>query len=214
MSIIKHAVISAAGMGTRLGLNQPKCLVEINNKKIIAYLLELVKDIEDIRIVVGFMEKDVIDYVKNIRSDVTFVRNPDYKTTTNSYSVYLATKDLKEPYLMVDGDLLINQPSYLDFINKVAISPRQSLIGITKAKTEEAVFVSLNSEQQIISFTREQGQLYEWSGLAYFSNIVINEQGGYIFSELEKYLPLKTQHIVCWEIDTPDDLELARKEYY
>ena len=35
MQYPKHAVILAAGLGSRLGLNIPKCLVEIDGKKII-----------------------------------------------------------------------------------------------------------------------------------------------------------------------------------
>ena len=57
MSIIKHAVISAAGMGSRLGLNMPKCLLQFSGTTIIQHQLELLKDIEDIRIIVGFMEE-------------------------------------------------------------------------------------------------------------------------------------------------------------
>ena len=33
MSIIKHAIISAAGMGTRIGLNMPKCLLKFSSIK-------------------------------------------------------------------------------------------------------------------------------------------------------------------------------------
>ena len=81
MSIIKHAVISAAGMGTRLGLNMPKCLLQFSGVSIIKHQLELLKDIEDIRVVVGFMEEDVINVVKSIRNDAVFVRNPHYQDT-------------------------------------------------------------------------------------------------------------------------------------
>ena len=64
MSSIKHAIISAAGMGTRLGLNAPKCLLQFNGISIIQHQLDLLKDIEDVRIVVGFMEESVVKTVK------------------------------------------------------------------------------------------------------------------------------------------------------
>ena len=92
MSSIKHAIISAAGMGTRLGLNAPKCLLQFNGISIIQHQLDLLKDIEDVRIVVGFMEESVVKTVKAIRSDVVFVRNPFYQTTSNNYSISLGTK--------------------------------------------------------------------------------------------------------------------------
>ena len=79
MSSIKNAIISAAGMGTRLGLNIPKCLLKFNGISIIEHQLKLLKDIESVRVVVGFMEEDVIKTVKFFRNDVIFVRNPDYQ---------------------------------------------------------------------------------------------------------------------------------------
>ena len=59
MSFIKHAIISAAGMGTRLGLNTPKCLLKFNGVSIIEHQLDLLRDVEDVRVVVGFMEEDL-----------------------------------------------------------------------------------------------------------------------------------------------------------
>ena len=57
---------------------------------------------------VGFKEEEVINYVRKIRQDVVFVRNPNYSTTTNSYSLYLGTYDLREPYLTIDGDMIVD----------------------------------------------------------------------------------------------------------
>ena len=89
---VKNAVICAAGLGSRLGLNVPKCLVPIGSEKLIYYLLQLVKDIENVHIVVGYKEEEVIKYVRSIRNNVVFVRNPNYNTTSNSHSLYLGSK--------------------------------------------------------------------------------------------------------------------------
>lgn len=208
MSIVKHAIISAAGMGSRLQLNIPKCLVEIDGKKLIDYQLELLEDIEDVRIVVGFKEMDVINHVLQKRKDVTFIRNPDYQKTSNSYSVYLATKDLKEPFISLDGDLLLEPDSFINFIKHC---DNHSLIAITESKTEEAVFVNIDDDSNIIDFKLSPPTKYEWSGLAYIKGFSIEKNGGYIFKELEKHLPLKSIIINCHEIDTPEDLHSAYK---
>ena len=47
-------VISCAGMGTRLGLGCTKALVEIEGKTLIERQLEILKDYDDIRVVVGY----------------------------------------------------------------------------------------------------------------------------------------------------------------
>ena len=204
MQVVKHVVISAAGMGSRLGLDMPKCLVEIDGRKLIDYQLDLLEDVKDVRIVVGFMEEMVIEHVRKIRNDVVFVRNPDYQKTTNSYSLYLATKDLKEPFLAIDGDLLIDPESFKNFLDKC--KDNDSLVGITKSKTEEAVFVDLDKSKNVVGFKTSPRTKYEWSGMAYFHNIPTTPHVGYVFRILENYLPLKSVEILCHEIDTPRDL--------
>ena len=64
-------IICCAGMGTRLGIGTTKALIDINNKPLIYYQLELLKDFEDVRIVVGFQAEEVIKVVNMYRKDVT-----------------------------------------------------------------------------------------------------------------------------------------------
>ncbi|UNM06417.1 MAG: NTP transferase domain-containing protein [Holosporaceae bacterium] len=79
MQPIKHAVILAAGLGSRLGLDLPKCLVEVHGKKLIEYQLNLLSEIPNVYIVVGFKEKKSWRWQKKVRPDVIFVRNPTTK---------------------------------------------------------------------------------------------------------------------------------------
>ena len=78
MSPIEHAVISAAGIGSRLGLNKPKCLVEVGGKTLLAQHLERLAEIPNVWVVVGFQEELVIEQVRNLRRDAIIVRNPDF----------------------------------------------------------------------------------------------------------------------------------------
>ena len=178
----------------------------------IDYQLDLLHDIEDVRIVVGFMEEAVINHVREIRSDALFVRNPDYRTTSNSYSLYLATKDLREPFVAIDGDLLIDPASFSEFLERCH-GPK-SVIGVTESKTEEAVFVQLDGAgENVIAFTRETKCDYEWCGLAYLANIAIHRNQGYLYREIEQHIPLPAQKVKCFEIDTPEDLNTAIENF-
>ena len=87
MQNVEHVIISCAGLGSRLGLNKPKCLVEIGGRALIDYQLDLLKDIPDIRIVVGFMEEELIEHVRSIHPNVTFIRNPDYNGINLPYLI-------------------------------------------------------------------------------------------------------------------------------
>lgn len=210
MSNIKHAIISAAGLGSRLGLNKPKCLLRINGKSIINLQLNLLTQIEDVRVIVGFKEQEVINEVLSVRRDVTFVRNPDFSTTSNSYSLYLATKDFKEPYLTIDGDLIINKESFNSFLQEC---DSETIIGVSRTNSEDAVFVVTNKEGRIISFTRELKGKYEWAGIAYLNNIKINPKINFQYENFLKYLPLRKKIIDCLEIDTPNDLAIVLKRF-
>lgn len=211
MQNVKHAVIACAGYGSRLGLNKPKCLVEINGRTLLSYLLEILSEIEDVRIVVGFMEDEVIQEAIRINPQVVIIRNPDYRNTTNAYSVYLATRDLIDPFLIVDGDMAINKKSFHQFLEK--IKHGKSIIGICEAKTKDAVFVELDSEEQVSKFQRTHPTGFEWCGIAYLDGIKIGENGKYVFNEIEPYLPLPSYCFNCFEIDTPEDMELMVKGF-
>jgi choline kinase len=204
---IKTAVICAAGLGSRLGLDTPKCLVNIEGKPLIYYLLKALEEVPNIRIVVGFKEEEVIKCVRSIRKDVVFVRNPIYMSTTNAYSLYLGSHDLSDGFLNIDGDMYITKENLIKFDQN--IKEGNNLIGITKSYTEDAVFVRLNSNDEVVQFSRDRISDFEWTGIAYFSDIKIRVSGGYVYEELENKLPIKSCLIECYEIDTPKDLEFV-----
>lgn len=209
---IKNVVICAAGFGSRLGLNMPKCLVPFGQHKLIYYILELVKDIPNVRVVVGYKDKEVIDYVKSIRKDVVFIRNKDYATTSNSQSLHLGSKDLTEPFFSIDGDLIIDPNSFKSFAKFCEQNKDEDILGVTLAKTDDAVFTLVDNNQYITKFSRERIDNYEWSGLAYFSQIKISDSPNYVFEQVTEYLPILSTQVICWEIDTPNDLTKAQNE--
>ncbi len=207
---IKNAVICAAGFGSRLGLDMPKCLVPIGKHKLIYYLLGLLKDVENVRIVVGYKEEEVIEYVKSIRNDVVFVRNPQYASTSNSYSLYLGSKDIQDGFLTIDGDMIISPDNFTNFID--SCNAGEDRLGLTPSKTDDAVFVAVNEKDEAVEFSREKISDFEWSGIAYFATIKMSEVQNYVYEQLLDKLPIKTSTLDCYEIDTPNDLNLALNE--
>jgi choline kinase len=210
MQNIKHAIISAAGLGSRLGLDIPKCLVGINGTSLIERQLSLLNEIEDVRVVIGFKETEVINHVVKIRRDVVFVRNPDYASTSNSHSLYLATKDLKDPFLTIDGDLIIEPNSFKSFVRAC---DKDTIIGVSRTASEDAVFVLTNNKGFITGFSRKIKTPFEWTGLAYLNGVQIDKTKNYQFESFEKLLPLRKMVIDCNEIDTPGDLEKVIQSY-
>ncbi|WP_409200796.1 NTP transferase domain-containing protein [Methanobrevibacter sp. DSM 116169] len=211
MKKINCAVISAAGMGTRLGYNIPKTLVDItDDRKIIDYQLELVKDIEDVRLVVGYKSDKVSKYVSTKREDIKIIHNQGYETNSTCYSIHLATEKLNEPYIAIDGDLLINKNEFNNFVNAF---DGNTLLGITPAKTEDGVYVNLNESEEVTSFQRNPHTKYEWANIACINKpVIINKDKPFVYPQFEEHLPLKYFLFEnCFEVDTPGDLEVALK---
>ena len=120
MSPIEHAVISAAGIGSRLGLNKPKCLVEVGGKTLLAQHLERLAEIPNVWVVVGFQEELVIEQVRNLRRDAIIVRNPDFDRTNTLQSIHRVSRYLDRRFLAVDGDTFIENRSFERFLRAAA----------------------------------------------------------------------------------------------
>lgn len=208
MSVVKHAVIAAAGLGSRLGMGKPKCLIEFSGTTILEHQLGLLHDIEDVRVVVGFEEERVIALIKEIRSDVIIVRNPAYRTTTTLHSYAMGAEYLKENCLFMDGDILFQPSSFNSFL--LACKRNEPLIGVTKAKTKDAVYTVTNEKFEVESFSRTTLTPFEWANIVWidpdkFANPIATS----VYERLTAYLPLKTKEITSYEIDTKEDMDNA-----
>ena len=89
MSSSLSVVLSCAGIGSRLGLGQTKALVQIAGKSLIGWQMELFAQVEDLRVVVGYQARDVIEEVRKYRNDVIFCYNHNYFQTKTGYSYVL-----------------------------------------------------------------------------------------------------------------------------
>lgn len=219
MPSVKHAIIAAAGVGSRLGLGRTKCLLEINHQPLIAYLLKLLEDVEDVRIVVGFQEQDVIDTVLRYRRNVTFVRNPDYLSTSTLTSYWLGGQGIDENCLFMDADIIFEPESFVRFKKTCVYNRQDNIIGITPTKTHDAVFVSV-ADSKVVGFSREHKTDYEWANLCFIHPQLLTSAGESVFQQLTQHLPLTAHEIQSFEIDTKGDMEqairssIARNEFY
>lgn len=211
MSTIESVVITAAGLGSRLGLNMPKCLVEIEGRPLIHHQLDATRDLPDVRVVVGFREREVVSAVREVRDDVLFVRNPNYLHTSNVESLRLGSVALSKKFITLDGDVLINYSNFSHFLTNAAESG--PLVGVVKKSTDEAVSVEIDEENnQILRFhlpARPQ-DLFEWSGIAAIQAIQ-SQSAGYVYTLLDRLLPVSYIELELYEIDTEEDLKRARE---
>ncbi|MBA4137972.1 MAG: nucleotidyltransferase [Opitutus sp.] len=214
MPTVKHAVIAVAGLGSRLGHGKPKCLVEVAGRRILEWQLELLRAVPDVRLVVGYLEHEVIEAAFKLRRDLTIVRNPAYRTTTTQQSYWLGARFLEEPCLYLDGDIIFERESFHAFLTSAAT--RAPLIGVTQAKTEQAVFAATEAGADegalsVTGFSRTERSLWEWANVACLPPGMLQENGRDVFSRLALHTPLPAQAVECFEVDTEADLVQARE---
>jgi choline kinase len=212
MQTVAHAVIAVAGLGSRLGHGKPKCLVEVAGRPILDWQLELLADVPDVRIVTGYLEHEVIETALRLRRDLTIVRNPAYRTTTTQQSYWLGARYLAEACLYLDGDIIFEPASFRAFLQ--AAATRTPLIGVTEAKTEQAVFAAVEPGAtepglSVTGFSRTERSLWEWANVACLPPGMLQENGRDVFSRLALHTPLAAQAVECCEVDTEADLAQA-----
>ena len=185
MSSVKSVVISCAGIGSRLGLGLTKALVQINGRSLISWQLELFKDVEDIRIVIGFQANDIIEEVRKHRQDVIFIFNHRYFETKTGASFYLGARHANSEILEWDGDLLVHPDDV-----KMLLDTEGEFICYSDKTSDDAVFVRTDEQGTVLEFSRESGD-YEWTGPACICkrNLVYSSQN--VFNMFESHLPMR-----------------------
>ena len=105
------AVLCAAGVGSRmrpLTLDRPKGLLPLGGKLLIEHMLDGISacGIRDIIIVVGHCAEKVREAVGESYGDcrITYVENPEYRTTQNIYSLWLAREHVTDGMVFFNAD--------------------------------------------------------------------------------------------------------------
>jgi glucose-1-phosphate thymidylyltransferase len=147
------AVILAAGEGRRLRPfteTLPKVMLPVANKPILEYVVDAVKKsgISEIIIVVGYKKEVIMEYFKNYKGvKITYVQQD--KQLGTSHALLQAKKEIKEPFIVISGDNLIDQKSISNLIKDnsrysilIKENPHPSKYGVVfieKGKLKEIV---------------------------------------------------------------------------
>ena len=144
-------------MGRRLGEltgDNTKCMLEVNNVRLIDRTLECLTSypLSRIVLVIGYKGENVKHYVGNSYKEVeiVYVENPIYDKTNNIYSLYLA-KDylLEEDTILLESDL-IYEPAV---IKRIIENDYPNLALVDKYESwMDGTVVTLNTENKISNF--------------------------------------------------------------
>lgn len=230
------AVILNSGRGERLRpltRYTPKTLIEIGNKPLLGHQMDnlIGSDIGDIIITTGPFENKIKKYLdENYPStNVTYVRNPKYRTTNYLYSMWLTRKLIDEDIILLHGDLLFDK---ILIKRLVAEACRNCVLINKKIKPPEKDFKAIIVNNRVVKIGVEffgknaffSAPLYKFSKLSFLfwleeigkslkkGNLRIYAEQ--VLNEISSKIPLHPVYFteeICLEIDTVEDLKLARK---
>ena len=128
---VTTALLLAAGTGSRLRPlteNAPKCLTEVGGIPILGRLVNSLRaqKINRLIVVIGHQRNRIREFLRDNAADmqIDYVTNPEYRTTNNIYSLWLARKQIRESFLLVESDLVFEASMLTDLLqpDKIAIS--------------------------------------------------------------------------------------------
>jgi choline kinase len=228
-----QAVILAAGLGRRIGSSSnsvPKCLLEVNGKKILRHQLDALRShgVQDVVVVVGYLGEKIRDF---LGPTVSYVENTVYEESNSSYSLWLAKDRLVGDFIYLNADLIFDGA----ILKRLLDHPAENAIAIDSSRImfEDDMFkVSLKygrvselnkrldarkasaSAPGPVKFSR-RGRDVLFSELDRIIGHGDKNQWCYsIFGRIAERVDLRGVEIagLPWiEVDTDEDLEQARK---
>jgi len=234
------AVLLAAGEARRLRPltdDRPKCLLDVGSETILARAVRILAEngIDRFTVVDGY-RGDMIRSALNAGFsglDFSFIRNEDFASTNNAWSLMLADHDVTEPMFLLDSDIVF-EPAV---IRRLLEHPAPNRLGLrtTGEIGAEEMKAALAADGRVSGLSKELDPLAaagESVGLEIFSpefvaalypvlrrrlheEARVNEFYEAAFAELidtgHEVRPVNLESLICLEIDTAEDLAAARR---
>jgi phosphoenolpyruvate phosphomutase len=230
------ALILASGKGERLypvTKEIPKPLAEIRNRAILGIQLDnlIGCGIKDVIITTGFFEAKIKEYIEERFPDinVSYVHNPRYNSTNYIYSMWLTKEFIDDDIILLHGDLLfekklleriIDEKGNRVLVNKkievpekdfkaVIVNDRVIKIGIE--------FIGKNAFACLPMYKFSKSDFLFWLNECeqYIGKREVNIYAENVFNNISDELllyPLYFNNELCMEIDTKEELEIARNK--
>jgi len=236
------AIILAAGMGRRLAMGVPKCLIEIAGSSILKRQIGAFRTVgvSHFVIVIGHRGQEIRQHIADESGRFTFVVNERFAETNTLYSLYLARDHFGSGFFYTNGDVVFDRR----LASRLAESTHATVMAVKPGRCgHEEVKVTVEpglapdgSHARIARIGKHLDPERAWGefiGPARFGAGIIpafreilthcvEHEGivGDLFESAIDRLCMVGHEIMgidigdlpCGEIDFPEDLEYARRE--
>ncbi len=239
--LITTALLLAAGTGTRLQPltdDCPKCLTEVRGVPILGRLVSclIAQGFSRLVVVVGYRDEQIRDYLESHASGLTvhFVDCREYATTNNIYSLWRAREHIREPFVLIESDLVFDSHllGLMRVRDRIAVGRFSSRsIGTAVAINEFGRVLSFrvgadpcasalgHKTVNVYSLSSETWREVVWRLDRRIAAGKVHDYYEVVFAEMvaEGSLTLQSVHFDegRWcEIDTLDDLRVAERIFF
>ncbi|MDL2206360.1 phosphoenolpyruvate mutase [Eubacteriales bacterium OttesenSCG-928-N13] len=231
------ALILNSGLGSRMGIltsDQPKCMTEVaHGETILSRQLTLISaaGIDEAVITTGLYDAALVEYCASLALPIklTFVNNPEYRSTNYIYSMYLAKAQLEDQdVLLMHGDLVF-EPAVLDdllasdescmVVSSTLPLPDKDFKSVIQdgriRKIGIEFFEDAVASQALYHLKQKEWRIWMDSISAFCERGDVKcyaENAFNAVSDVCVLRPLDVRDRLCAEIDTPEDLSIVSKQ--
>jgi NDP-sugar pyrophosphorylase family protein len=128
---VRTALLLAAGIGSRLAPltdARPKCLVCVSEEPILERLIGCLDGLgfERLVVVIGYRAEMIRNYLGESFGGIAveYIVSPLFATTNTLYSLWLARRVIDEPFLLVESDVVFDEPLLAPLLqaDRIAVS--------------------------------------------------------------------------------------------
>ena len=243
MNSLRHAVILAAGMATRLRPASnllPKGLFEIGGTSLLGRSVDLLAaaGVSEILVVTGHHAQQIEAALGTERGGaiLRYVYNGSYTESGSMVSLLLAAQETLEPILLLESDLLYHP----DFITAALAADGDVLLAADVSGSGDEVYLAVDEEKRLRFLGKHPPEAWraqaigELAGISRLSPELLER----FCAEVEEYLrrgegnhhyedvlfelakegwPIRVEHCpgLPWtEVDTPNDLARAEGQVW
>lgn len=231
------ALILNSGLGSRMGdltKTQPKCMTDLcDGQTILSRQLNCLSNVgvKDVVITTGYYDKVLIEYCESLNLDLkfTFIKNPLYDKTNYIYSIFCAKEGLRgEDIVMMHGDLVFESKSLESVINNDKSCMTVSSLVELPEKDFKAVldndriikvgiefFENAVAAQPLYKINAKDWEVWLDKIIEFCENKNDRCYAENAFNDVSDKCEIYAKDIldmICMEVDTPLDLEMALKK--
>ena len=208
------AIILSAGQGSRLmplTENVPKCCLMLDGKPLLRHQVESLaaNGLDEIVVVTGFNHQLVEEVVSDISIPGVSVRtlyNPFYAVSDNLGTTWIARKEMRTPFLLVNGDTLFEESTLAQLLSSERVYPITLAVDRKGQYDEDDMKISAEGEQ--LNRVGKKLDMNIVNGES-IGMMVFNRAGAEVFVKKVELLMGSPDGLARWYLSAIDELAVT-----